>query len=179
MNKVQVALRAPGRPKAAVSGIRSLQKYMRIPAISKKLDFWKSFQKKNIEKIHFLIFQKQNTFTKHEKLENCGKFIQKKPVNQKSRIYSVSYTHNIWLNGRASRSGAAFGRHTTRDINDYIERNVWDIDQYCVESDCGSSRASRSGAAFGRHTTRDIFDYIERNVWDIDKYGVEYKKTWK
>ena len=27
--------------------------------------------KKNIKKIHFLIFPKQNTFTKHKKLKNC------------------------------------------------------------------------------------------------------------
>ena len=48
--------------------------------------------KKNMEKIHFLIFQKQNTFTKPKKLENCGNFIGKKPDDHKSRYM---YTHNI------------------------------------------------------------------------------------
>ena len=33
--------------------------------------------KKNMEKIHFLIFPKQNTFTKPRKLENCGNFTEK------------------------------------------------------------------------------------------------------
>ena len=52
-------------------------------------------RKKKMEKIHFLILPKQNTFTKAEKLENCGNLIQKKPDDDKSRIYSVFYTYNI------------------------------------------------------------------------------------
>ena len=65
------------------------------PAILQQIEKWKSFEKKNMEKIHFSILPKQNTFTKAEKLENCGNLIQKKPGDDKSRIYSVFYKYNI------------------------------------------------------------------------------------
>ena len=62
--------------------------------------------KKNMEKIHFLIFQKQNTFTKPKKLENCGNFIGKKPDDHKSRmiIKAGICIHIIYKRGVALRA---------------------------------------------------------------------------
>jgi hypothetical protein len=117
-----------------------------------------------MEKIHFSILPKQNTFTKAEKLENCGNLIMKKPD-----IFCVMYTQYMREGSRFALQGR---KRTPFYYKCYMAHNIQEKSSYFRE--IGFTQGLRK-----KHIRKNTLVDFTKTLLQMQKNSEIAQKYWE